>query len=256
MFGNKYVAFSSPKDPVAAAHHAGRRDRRVVGDHRVQHAVRDRGVGGAAGRPDQAEPDADRDRAGARRAGRAVRPVDRERQRDPGRRQPADAADPPGQPAAGRPGRRVRRRRPRPVRRPGERGHHRAHAQRPAGQHRPGADGRRSDSATPAATSSSAAGPYLVRGAADLVPTSAAARRVQPRAVLHHPQLPRRRAEGRRVARRQRLLAAHPLRGPRRGATRTSIPTTCRGSTPTAAPRAGPAAGSRSPATCGRSRTW
>ena len=42
-----------------------------------------------------------------------------------------------------------------------------------------------------------------------------AARRVQPRAVLHDPQLPRRRAEGRRVARRQRLLAEHALGGPR-----------------------------------------
>ncbi len=57
-------------------------------------------------------------------------------------------------------------------------------------------------------------GPYLIRGAQDLIPTSAAARRVQPRAVLHDPQLPRRRAEGRRIARRQRLLAAYALADP------------------------------------------
>ena len=51
-------------------------------------------------------------------------------------------------------------------------------------------------------------GPYLVRGAEDLLPTSETARQVQPGAVLHHPQLPRRGAQGRGVAGRQRLLAA------------------------------------------------
>ena len=37
-------------------------------------------------------------------------------------------------------------------------------------------------------------GPYLVRGAADLVPTAKTARQLQPRTVLHDPQLPRCRA--------------------------------------------------------------
>ncbi len=54
-------------------------------------------------------------------------------------------------------------------------------------------------------------GPYLIRGAQDLIPTSAASRRVQPRVVLHHPQLPRRRAEVRLGARWQRLFVEHPF---------------------------------------------
>ena len=42
-------------------------------------------------------------------------------------------------------------------------------------------------------------GPYLTRGAEDLHSHLPAARRIQPRAPLHHPQLPRRRAEGRAI---------------------------------------------------------
>ncbi len=57
-------------------------------------------------------------------------------------------------------------------------------------------------------------GPYLIRGAQDLIPTSELLDRVQPRAVLHDPQLPRRRAEDRRIARRQRLLAEYALADP------------------------------------------
>ena len=55
-------------------------------------------------------------------------------------------------------------------------------------------------------------GPYLVRGAAGPDPHLATARHVQPGAVLHDPQLPRRRAQGRRVAWRQRLFAADASR--------------------------------------------
>ena len=80
--------------PDSPTHYGVRRDRRDVGDHRVQHAVRDGRVGIGAGRPDQAEPDAGGHRRSARRAGRSVRPVDRSRQRDPGRHQSADAPDP------------------------------------------------------------------------------------------------------------------------------------------------------------------
>ena len=53
-------------------------------------------------------------------------------------------------------------------------------------------------------------GPYLVRGNEDLLPTSQLLDDLQPGAVLHDPELPRRRAEGRRIAGRQRLLAANP----------------------------------------------
>jgi phospholipid/cholesterol/gamma-HCH transport system substrate-binding protein len=58
VFGNKYVAFSSKK---ILPHNIflPRHDTGGVGDHRVQHAVRDRDVDRAEGRPDQAEPDAD-----------------------------------------------------------------------------------------------------------------------------------------------------------------------------------------------------
>ena len=51
-------------------------------------------------------------------------------------------------------------------------------------------------------------GPYLVRGTQDLIPTSELLDDVQPRTLLHDPQLPRRRAQGRRIAWRQRLFAA------------------------------------------------
>ena len=73
-------------------------------------------------------------------------------------------------------------------------------------------------------------GPYLVRGTEDLIPTSETARRVQPRAVLHDPQLPRRRTQGRRIAWRQRLFAAdHSRDSWSARVTRTSTRTTCRG---------------------------
>ena len=54
-------------------------------------------------------------------------------------------------------------------------------------------------------------GPYLARGAADLVPTAAVAGHLQPGAVLHPAQLPRHRAQGAYVPGRQRLLAEYPL---------------------------------------------
>ncbi len=59
-------------------------------------------------------------------------------------------------------------------------------------------------------------GPYLVRGAQDLIPTSAAARRVQPHVVLLHPQRPRRRTQDRGFPGRQRLFVEDPLRDPLR----------------------------------------
>ena len=126
-----------------AAHRSCRRHRRHHGHHGVQHVIRDGGVAGRAGRSDQAEPDADRHRPGARRARRPVRRVDRQRQPDPAEINPqmpqirrdnqllADLADVYADAGA------------EPVRRPAERGDHRPHPQRPAGQHRPGVDGGR-----------------------------------------------------------------------------------------------------------------
>ena len=74
-------------------------------------------------------------------------------------------------------------------------------------------------------------GPYLVRGAAGPDAHRRNCSTVQPRAVLHHPQLPRRRAQGRRIAWRQRLFAAdaRPSSSDWAPVIRTSIPTTCRG---------------------------
>ena len=74
-------------------------------------------------------------------------------------------------------------------------------------------------------------GPYLVRGTADLVPTVATARHLQPRTVLHDPQLPRRRAQGRRIAWRQRVFAADasPNSSDWEPVIHTCTPTTCRG---------------------------
>ena len=73
--------------------------------------------------------------------------------------------------------------------------------------------------------------PYLVRGTADLVPTSQLLDTYSPAAVLHDPQLPRRRAEGRRSAWRQRVFAADRRRNSSDWAPviHTCIPTTCRG---------------------------
>ena len=106
VFGNKYISSRRRKTRTATHHHI-RRDRRDHGDHRVQHIVRDGGVGGGEGGSDQAEPDAGRDGAGAGRARRSVRPVAHPRQRDPGGSESAAATDPLRQPAAGRSGRRV-----------------------------------------------------------------------------------------------------------------------------------------------------
>ena len=64
VFGNKYVSLTSPKDP-APQRSRRRRDRRKVGDDGVQHLVRDHGRAVRAGRSGQAEPDAERGRAGA-----------------------------------------------------------------------------------------------------------------------------------------------------------------------------------------------
>ena len=75
------------------------------------------------------------------RAGRQVRAVDRQRQRDPRRRQPADAADPPRHPAVGGAGRHLRQRRAGPVRLPQQRGDHGAHDQPAAEGSGPGAAG-------------------------------------------------------------------------------------------------------------------
>ena len=74
-------------------------------------------------------------------------------------------------------------------------------------------------------------GPYLVRGTADLVPTSQLLDTYSPAAVLHDPQLPRRPAQGRRIAWRQRVFAADRRRNSSdwQPATHTCIPTTCRG---------------------------
>ena len=56
-------------------------------------------------------------------------------------------------------------------------------------------------------------GPYLVRATEDLLPTTSSARRVQPHVVLLYPQHPRRRTQGRGFPGRQRLFVEHPLGG-------------------------------------------
>ena len=72
-------------------------------------------------------------------------------------------------------------------------------------------------------------GPYLVRGAPDLVPTSELLDTYSPELFCtirnFHDVAP----EGRRIAWRQRLFAANQLGTRGRRVTRTSIPTTCRG---------------------------
>ncbi len=92
-----------------------------------------------------------------------------------------------------------------------QRGHHRAHPQRAAGQHRPGADGldrvrqhrRRHLRARRPVPDPRRRGPDP--HAQQLLDE------YSPGVVLHHPQLPRRRAEDRGFAWRQRLLAEHAL---------------------------------------------
>jgi len=62
-------------------------------------------------------------------------------------------------------------------------------------------------------------GPYLARGAVDLLPTSQLLDEYSPEIYLHHPQLPRRRAEGLCRPRQQRLLAGGTLLGRHHGST-------------------------------------
>ena len=81
VFGNKYISFTSPKDPspqrikssdvIDASN--------VTTEFNTLFETADVGVG--EGRSDQAEPDADRDGPGAAGARRPVRPVDHQRQR-------------------------------------------------------------------------------------------------------------------------------------------------------------------------------
>ncbi len=178
MFGNKYISFTSPKNPTPQRITTADVDRRDGGDHRVQHAVRD----GASDVAQQVDPvklnqtltataqalDGLGDRFGQSIVNGNEILADINPQMPQIRQR---------QPAAGRSRRRVRQRGARPVRRSGERGDDRAHPQRAAGQHRPGADGRGRVRQHRRRHLRDAAGPYLVRGAADLVPTVAAARR-------------------------------------------------------------------------------
>ena len=228
VFGNKYVAFSSPKNPDAARIYPAE-SIDVSSVTTEFNTLFETVVSVAqAGRPDQAEPDADRHRAGARRAGRPLRRVDRPTAT---RSSPTSTRRCPGsaRTTSGWPTSPTSTPTPSPDLFDGLKnavttartlndqqanidqalmavGRVRQHRRRRLRARRalPGARRRRPD------------------------PHHPAARRVQPRAVLHHPQLPRRRAEDRRVAGRQRLLAAHSLGGARRGPTRTSTPTTCR----------------------------
>ena len=98
-------------------------------------------------------------------------------------------------------------------------------------------------------------GPYLVRGAEDLIRPSEILDEYSPALFCTHPQLPRCRAQGGGVAGRQRLLAANavgphgrgqPLRLSGQPAARERQGRT---------QRASPAAGSPSRVTCGRPRT-
>ena len=99
-------------------------------------------------------------------------------------------------------------------------------------------------------------GPYLVRGAEDLIPTSETLDDVQPGTVLHDPQLPRRGAQGRRIAWRQRVFAADPVRAHGLRGNPYVYPDNLPRVNARAGPRAGRAVGSRSRATCGRRRIW
>ena len=72
-------------------------------------------------------------------------------------------------------------------------------------------------------------GPYLVRGAQDLIPTSPLLDEYSPALFCTIRNYHDVETEDRLVARRQRLLAEDALRDPRRGQRRTSIRTTCRG---------------------------
>jgi phospholipid/cholesterol/gamma-HCH transport system substrate-binding protein len=74
VFGNKYVSFFSPKDPLP---------QRISSDHRIQHLVRNGHVDRPTGRSHQAEPDAGGDGRGTQRARRPVRRVAAARRPDP-----------------------------------------------------------------------------------------------------------------------------------------------------------------------------
>ena len=161
VFGGKYVSLTTPKNDKGRRHlprapHREDSDQRLGRDDRDQHAVPDPHLDLGEGRPGQAEPDAERGRASADRVGRQVRAVDRQRQRGPRRRQPADAAGPPRHPTAGGAGRRLRQRRAGPAGLPQQFGDHGAHASTRSRRIWTRRCWRRPVSATPARTSSSA----------------------------------------------------------------------------------------------------
>ena len=168
-----------------------------------------------------------------------IRRVPRGRERDPRRPEPADAAAPRGRRASRRPARRLRRRR----RRTCSDGLDAAvTTARTLNAQRGDVDAALMAAvgfAETAADPLERAGPYLVRGAADLVPTTELLddyRAMIFCTVRNYHDVGPRIAQGTR--RRQRVLAGGLRNGHRARAIRTSIPTTCRGSTPAAAPRA------------------
>ncbi len=142
VFGNKYIAFSTPPDPTAGARHQGHADQGAGRHDRVQHAVRDGRRVTKQVDPIKLNQTLTATAQALDGLGEQVRRVARQRQHDPRRAQSADAADSPGQPGPRGPRRRVLRRRTGAVRRPEQRGHHRAYAQRPAEEPRPGIDVR------------------------------------------------------------------------------------------------------------------
>ena len=283
VFGGKYVSLTTPKNPTPQRITPQRRDRCAVGDDRDQHRVPDDHLDRAAGRSGQAEPDAERGRASAERAGRQVRPVDRQRQRRPRRRQPAACRRSVATSSSWRRlGDTYANAAPdlfdflnnavitaRTINRAAKGPGPSAVVGRRIRQHR-------------RATSSSAAGRIWLRGAADLVPTAQLLDTYSPELFCTDPQLPRRRTQGRRVPGRQRLLAeptpscypgwafAEPGFGgsrhrlgsaARRTGRRCAEPLYLAGQ-PAAGERQRRAravrrvAGSTSPVICGRRRTW
>ncbi len=99
VFGNKYVAFSSPKNPQAQRIKSS--DVIDVSAVTTEFNTLFETVVSVAQKVDPVK--LNETLTATAQAldglGNAVRAVDRERQRDPGRPQPADATDPPGQPA-------------------------------------------------------------------------------------------------------------------------------------------------------------
>ena len=99
-------------------------------------------------------------------------------------------------------------------------------------------------------------GPYLVRGVADLVPTAQLLDTYSPELFctirMYHDLAAKGPSSGAANGYSLRTLMYRS----RAGRTRTSIRTTCRGSTPRAARVGRRGAGRRSPAICGRRRIW